>query len=482
MLDFDKGMTPKPLVPNSATRIEHFDTIDGKLRPFRTLISSPNNQGVATTALALSNFELLNDVIYGVGVDWATPANGAIYSWDTSGFQWFTKLGFGAASVPNAMLHAHAGFLFGLRNSRYIYKMTTGGAYTASFHDTGAAFVNGFSDPITHSKDGKCYIPFDNKIYSIDSTGVTPALALTLPNANFLIKSICEEGNFINICGYDVTSGVSSALLWDRDTSVTDLTESYQLGVEQVYHSATLGGITFFVMLRKDVTNTNFQEKPVLVIKYINGNKAEIAGEFPVTSFANTGHYIGGKYTSNDRLYFTGLVKFDGESAARNIVFVLDKNGTLKIAQNASINTGTLLVTGLIRNGEGFWLGAGSDGAWNTTTTYTTISSYETSDIRSPDLSLALQFGEGFVTCEPLPASGQIIVKARKNEETTFTTIETFTGTNRMKFKISPLKAVNALTGIDNARLVRFRLESTVGATITGFQADFNYVPDKNNG
>jgi len=187
---------------------------------------------------------------------------------------------------------------------------------------------------------------------------------------------------------------------------------------------------------------------------------------------------IGAKYVAHDRIYFTGRVQFISETAPRNIVFCIDAKGRLTIAQNASVNTGTSLITGLIRNGESFWLGAGSDGAWNTSSTYTTVSSYETNDIRAEDLSENLNFVDAIVACEPLPASAQILLKARKNEETTFTTIATFTETNRSKFRITAMKAKNLLAGLDKAKQVRFRLESTAGAVITGFQAVFNEVQD----
>lgn len=481
-LQFDKGMTPKLFTPNSATRIEHFDTITEVLRPFRTLISSPHNQGGGVTIgqIGLIGFDVANDIIYGVGMDWSTGVTGAIYKWDTSGFQWTNKVSFGGTLVPTSMLQSHAGFLFGLQNSRYLYKynIATDSIVSMTFYDTGAVFTNGFADAITHSKDGKMYFATDNKIHYVLSDGTSPTLGLTLPNANFRVTSLSEQGNYINIVGYDVKSGESSSLLWDRDTSVVDLTESYGLGRDTVIHNACLLGTTFTVQVRSDSSNSSFQEKPVIVIKWLNGAKFDTLSEFPVASISVPNLMIGAKYQSLDRFYFTAKVQFIGESAARNVCFCLDYKGRLTIAQNVDINTGTNAVSGVLRNGEAFWFGAGSDGAWNTTTTYTTISSYETNDIRATDLGMNLDFKKATLTCEPLPASGQILVKMRKNEETTFTTVATLTGTNTAKFSLTEMKVKNALVGLDKAKQVRIRLESTVGAVITGFQAIFNEVAD----
>lgn len=475
-LKFDKGMTPKVFDDNSATRIEHFDTITEVLRPFRTLVASNVDSTNPATA-KLTNFELYNDEIYAVGIDYSDATKGALYKWSTSSFSWFYMYSLGSASSPNPMLQAHSTYLFGLRNNRYLYRYDPAlNTYSLSFYDCTA--FSYFCDAITHSKDGIMYFATDNKIHKVTSDGATGSLALTLPNSNFRVTSICEQGNYIQIAGYDVKTGESSSLLWDRDTSVVDLTESYGLGRDTVVHNTCLLGNTFTIQVRTNSTNSSFAEKPVLVIKWLNGAKFDTLYEFPVVSLPVVGNMIGAKYTSLDRFYFTAKVAFNGESTARNICFALDYKGRLTIAQNIDTNTGTNAISGILRDGEAFWFGAGSDGAWNTSSTYTTISAYETNDIRAKDLEMNLNFKKGTITCEPLPASGQILVKMRKNEETTFTTVATLTGTNTAKFSLTEMKVKNALVGLDKAKQVRIRLESTVGAVITGCQFIFNEVAD----
>lgn len=529
-LTFDKGMTPKVFTPNSATRIEHFDTITDVLRPFRTLISSPNNQAVATTALSLRGFELhTGGALYGVGLDHSSGTTGAIYKWNQTNFDWEDKQSMGGTKVPESMLQSHAGSLFGLVNGTHLYKFTEPSTFDMTFYAIAYSY---FADAITHSKDGRMYFATDNKIHYVLSTGLSPTLALTLPNANFRITSISEAGNFINIVGYDTKTGESAYLLWDRDTSVVDLTESFGLGRDTVVHNPNLLGTQFFIQIRADASNSSFTEKPVIIIKYLNGNIPTLISEFPVESISLIGDIINCKYTSLERFYFTANVKFTGESAARNICFCLDYKGRLTIAQNLDIDSGILAISGVLREGESFWFGARGDGAWNTSSTYTTVASYETNDIRADDLSQNLDFQSAIITCEPLPSTSStvnsgnfvvglpyeiltvgttdftaigassnsvgvkfvatgvgtgngtatqksaIVLKARKNEETTFTTIGIYTGTNKTKFKVNALKAKNALRGLNNAKQVRFRLESTVGATITGFQAIFNPVAD----
>jgi hypothetical protein len=473
-LKFAQGMTPKVFTPDAATRIEHFDTITEVLRPFRTMTAS----SVASTTPAVAKIiglEVYNEALYGVGIDYTTPTYGALYKWENG--TWTYMYSFGAASIPSSMLQAHSTYLFGLRNGTHLYRYDPAlNTYSLSFYAISYSY---FADAITHSKDGIMYFATDNKIHKVTSDGATASLALTLPNTNYRITSLCEQGNYLNIVGFDVKSGESSSLLWDRDTSVVDLTESYALGRDAVIHNCNLLGQTFYIQIREDSTNTLFAEKPVLVIKYLNGATPSTLYEFPLASCSIPNNLISAKYTSLDRFYFTAKVQFVGESSARNICFALDYKGRLTIAQNLDLNTGTNAITGVMRIGEGFWFGAGSDGAWNTTTTYTTVSAYETNDIRSEDLSMNLDFVGGTVTCEPMIAGAQILVKMRKNEETAFTTVETLSETNRAKFSVTAMKVKNALAGLDSARQVRIRLESTGGAVITGAQFIFNPVADK---
>jgi hypothetical protein len=489
-LAFDKGMTPKVFTPDSATRIEHFDTITEVLKPFHAIGAGRYNGGSWTDIQAIQpmKFTYLNDIVYMLGRDNSTTAYGAVYYYDASQDYWTGKISTNANATCLPSFIAHAGFFFGVKTSGgndYIWKLTTGGTYSATFYDTLSAIGSskGVADPIVHSKDGIAYFPIGNIIHKIPSNGTSAgSIGLTLPNSNFRITSICEQGNYINIVGFDSTSQKSSSLLWDRDTSVVDLTESYDLGPDVVLHNGNLLGTTFFIQLRQDSITTRWTETPTLVIKWLNGPTPTTLYEFPVASCRMDSYSIGAKYVATDRIYFTAVVKMIGESTARNVVFCLDQKGRLTIAQNIELNTDvTSLARGIIRTGEGFQYAGGNGtgaGVWGSIDSYTTISSYETSDIRAKDLSKNLDFHSGTITCEPLPASAQILVKMRKNEETTWTTVETLTETNRAKFSLTPAKIKNALSGLDKARQVRIRLESTVGAVITGFQAVFNEVTD----
>ena len=74
---------------------------------------------------------------------------------------------------------------------------------------------------------------------------------------------------------------------------------------------------------------------------------------------------------------------------------------------------------------------------------------------------------------EPLPTAGQIILKSRKDEETAWTTLATFTTDNALKHSVTKSAAE---TSPSIGKEVQFRIESTGGANITGFQVTFDEV------
>lgn len=472
-LKFDKGMTPKVFTPDSFTRIEHFNTIEGFLRPYRNLrLSTSTMHAVSSvTADLLQRFTKgPNGLLYCLGYDDGSASNTpTIGIWETTGFSWTGTAApgsFGSVGVLGSMFVYYNSKFIGAWKGTNLWRMTTGGSFDGAYQALSYTTV---SEPIIHSKDGILYIPYDNKIASLNTSDTLNSAALTF-NSTFIITSIAEDGDYISIVGYDSVTGKSTAFLWDRDSSLVTLTGKYELAMDKGYHNAVLGGTTFFVCARENNTNSPFGEKPVLVIKYLDGELLKTLHEFTFESLAISGY---GKALSNDKLYFTARAQLLGEGSARNLCFSLDQKGNVLIEQNLGIDTGTNAVTGVYREGDGFWFAAGSDGAWDTATVYTTTSSFETSIIRSDSLNTNINiFGCG-ITCEALPSGASIVLKAKKNEETSFTTIETFSTENALKFTLPGAKARNALVGLDKAKQVQFRVESTGGAVITGFQAVF---------
>lgn len=468
LTDVKQGMTPNINDDNSILRVEHFDTTSNQLVPYRELSVSKYQ-----TFDFISLFTPLKFVKYA-----GTTSNEDLYLlsyfnsnhkaqlmfWDRNNNYWDTKSAMDYE--PASVFHCYHGSFYGLRSGSFLWKIENsgGGAVTDNFQALSYTY---FADFITHSKDDLMYIPVDNKIYSCNGTTIT--LGITFPE-NYRISSINESGDYIFVVGFDTKMGKSVGYLWDRDSSLATLTAKYDLYDEIAYHSANLAGTNFIISLQADSSNTIFPEYPTMVIRYINGDKAKILRQYQYKALS-----IGGKYIANEILYFNAYIIPVGETSGHWIVFSIDSSGKLSIAQNVGINDAAGSMAehpGIIRDGDGFWIAGGADGAWNTTNGYSTISLFETTRYRAKSLADSIDTIGGIILAEPLKAGEQIIVKTKKDGDTDWETVLTANDDGTVK-------AVFIGGELDSAKYRQFRIESTGGAVINMTQFDFEEKPEE---
>ena len=113
--------------------------------------------------------------------------------------------------------------IFGLTGLRYIwqYNITTP-AFSGTLFDL-TSYVNS-AQGLVHSKDDILYLAVDNKIYKKNGSAAF-TLALTF-RIDSIITGISEYGNYLAIATKSkATGGKSVTYFWDRNSSVTTLTE-----------------------------------------------------------------------------------------------------------------------------------------------------------------------------------------------------------------------------------------------------------------
>lgn len=464
---FSPTITPNIYEDNALTRLEHFEVSDGKLVPFRTLGASTlvnSNWSILSSFLKVTGTTGANGIsLFALAQETVAP-RGTILYWDKDNYRWDTYQSINADGQYATFLHYYQGYFYGLWKGTNMWQIKAEALGSRTVNGTFAAITyTNYSNPITHSKDGLMYFAADNLIKSFN--GTTLSTGLTLPS-NFIITSIAEDGDYIMIVGYDSGTGKATAYKWDRDSSLATLTAKYDLGYEVPVHNATIGGTHFIISKKTDTDSTAFVENPQLIIRYITGDKAKILKTFTYSYLT-----VGGKYLANDGLYFTAYIYQTYESAGHFVVFKLDENGNLTMPVNAGIDTGTAAITGIIRDGDGFFLGS-ADGQWSShANTYTTTSFFETTKDVAKNLTNNLDLVGAVVTFDPLPASSSVVVKTRKENETSWTTLATFNTEDSVK-------GIALGTG-DTAKERQFRVESTGGAVITGFQRDYDEKPNE---
>lgn len=481
--DFRRGIDPNIYKDGGVARIEHFDTVNGQMRQWGAVTASTSvAYGSDLTLNKLNSFAVSGTTIYALGYD-SSAGDPAIFQWRAAPNNDWSGLATFAAGASAWGLFLYKGDLYGLYNGTNIFKCTLGGTVTVNH---AALTYATFAQPFVHSKDNIAYFFTNNVVTSFD--GTTPTTALTLPT-NFRITSACEDGDYVLIVGYD-TDGKATGYLWDRDSSLATTTAKYDLGRDTPYYVSRIGGTTFFISKRADSVNSLVTDQSVLVVRYRNGDRADILAEWQMPTL---GMALNSSFTTSHTIYFAAYAKLRNDASAKQVVFGLSHEGKLFIALNMSENAGTSpslnAPVAIFREGDGWWVSdSGGTGAWHLANAYTTDSTFETNILRSEDLRKNVNFKGAIVTCDPLPTNGRIIIKGRKNEETAWTTLATFTTVNSMKFALSELVAKNALNGLDRSKQFQLQVVAdlsdagTIPVVITGFQATYEELADENHG
>lgn len=166
------------------------------------------------------------------------------------------------------------------------------------------AFTN-ITQGLVHSKDDIAYFGYSTSsgsfIASKNGSAGWNTSALTLPT-NLIPVSICEYGNYLAIlCKPSANGGKSIVYLWDRDSSLTTISESLDVGnrIGQVIEN--LDGYLIVVSL---TDNTSISLNPKMVFSSYSGGAAgfEVFDEIPLESGQT--NILKSKQKFNNRLYF----------------------------------------------------------------------------------------------------------------------------------------------------------------------------------
>ena len=338
---------------------------------------------------------------------------------------------------------------------------------------------------LVHSKDDILYLPYDNKILKNNNKTWTQA-ALTLPT-HLKITSICEYGNYIAIAGAPLTGyGKSVVYLWDRDASLTTLSENIDWGEGSIFILEEIDGYLVGISnvgTNSATTGPTFNQR--IVFRYYVGGKAKIFKEIvSEESTAQLSVQIP-KQKQNNYLYFFLAMTFPN-GALHEGLWKLGRteDGLWSLSLDRTPNndtattSGTLL--GFIKVGDFVFIGY-TDGGVHAisktieiagTSEYTaTTSIYESVILNDKDSSIKKKLRGVTVFTEPLPTAGQVVLKYQIDENidtTTFVTV--FTNTTDDSLSYSAVNIESTGVELPEYKEILFRIESTGGAIITGLK------------
>jgi hypothetical protein len=321
------------------------------------------------------------------------------------------------------------------------------------------------TEGFTHPKDDIMYFGVDNKLYRNNAGTIT--LALTLPTYLYL-SSVTNDGNYLAIaCKPASNVGSSVVYLWDRDTSLTTLSESIDWGngVLKVLHNieGTLVGVSL-------LGATIFDLMPKIVIKTYSGGVAETQHELVAdnTSIA----LYDKKARSGNKLYFGAKITLNGTNY--NGMFVVSKNsaGDWSVTHDVNIDNDTALtgnIEGFNKLNDIWFVAHNGDGSVNRTISdgsYAGTSIYESQvnpNMPLLDRSKSKQLMAASLSYLPLPTNGQVILKYRVDGGS-WVTIFTETGDGATITERTKTDAGDEFTA---GREYEFHIECTGGAVVT---------------
>lgn len=395
---------------------------------------------------------------------------------------WATPAGNQAGqNTPNYNLfvyYAKTGKFYGAHTGTHIWAFTPDGS--TAFADTAESLTyTEVYQGLVHSKDDVLYIPYFydgggtatsvvSAIASKNGAGALNATALSLPK-QYKPISICERGNYLAIACAPVSGvGKSVVFLWDRDSVTWNETYDWGEGIIKIIEE--VDGVLVGISLSADSTRV----KGRVIFRYLSGSQAIKFREF-----------IGGTSTQlstakqkiNNRLYFMMSISLNG--ATREGVWSVGRNtlgSPFSVVHERTSNNDTatnITLYNFFFAGDYLFNSHSDAGVDNLTKTdnaeaYSATSIWESKRFNPGGLGNAGKLIGVTVSTDYLPANGQVILKYRKNEETSWTTT-IFTNTTNDSISYDAVNIESTGANLPDYDEIEFRIESTGGAVITGF-------------
>ena len=483
--DFSKGITNDVRKKDSryAQMIKSFDahTYTHKLEPFR---SSESADTIPDTRKAV-NFLYANSRLYALGVVSGTSRAEINYkdTADIGGTGWTSPSNgqSSAGSRNENFFIEYKNYIYGARAGTTLWRH---GDITGSptWSDSWQSLTHtNMEQGLVHSKDDILYIPYDNKIAKWDNTTFTSA-ALTLPTDR-RITSICEYGNYLAIATKPLSGvGKSVVYLWDRDSTIlTTISESIIWGDEDLKVLEVIDGILIGISIKtSSAGNSTFKKE--IIFRYLSGS-IPIVFQRLIADVSTTLTLDTAKQKVGSYLYFLLLITIDGVRQAGVWKVGKSASGAFSVTLDNVPNNDTGVTSSVTLEGF-FIIGSFVFIAYIDTTSELT----STNDVETYSVSAtyeSLKFGEATqnkklisvgVTTEYLPSGGQIILKYKKDSETTWTTIFTHTTANSLFHEAVNIESSGA--NLPTFREIQFQILSTGGAVITGLIFKYEEIAD----
>lgn len=453
---FDIFSNPKRLVPYRSTEADEDKTKDivkFQYAPWSTgyrLFGLGVVSGGAKPKIFFKGADPITD-------SWAVPSNGEAST---------------GARSETVFFH-YKNYLYGWRAGTALWRFgdTTGSAtFTDSYQTISYTDV---AQPVHHPADDIAYFFQDNVVHKLDNTTWTSSV-LTLPD-NLIITSGVARGNYLAIACKPKTTGLTNSVvfLWDRDSSLATISGKIDWGEGDLFHIANLDG-NLIGVTDYFLSSIWGIDKGKIITSVAVGEKARVIKEVETDNDITLPSMSSNKFIKNNKLYFAARIEKD--SVANEGIYVVDGRGNISLDYvEEEVTTGK--IQGIFSLGNYWFIAHSGDGSVNRTNNdgnYTYTSVYESQIFAGGDSSKTKKLIGVTIMTDSLPTAGQVVIKYRKDEETSWTTI--FTNTTDNSISHSAINIESSGATLPEYKEIQFRIESTGGAEITGLKFKYEEI------
>lgn len=488
---FDRGIVndPRSQLEGSFRVVTNFDTLTNPrlLIPYRSSESGDSGASTSQKQNFCIGYDGSNYKIYALGrqasferaaVTTKSLATLDDNTWNTPAYN---ESSLGLVNYNFFVFYKRTGMIYGAsETSMWKFDPTSGAAWVDGYK-TFAQTPTG--QGIIHSKDDILYIPCGNVIATLNNTTWTNT-AITLPS-DMTITSICEYGNYLAIaCAPSSSIGSSRVYLWDRDSSLTILSESIDWGEGNIKVIEEIDGFLIGISLSG---NTSSRFTPRIIFKYYTPQGAVKFNEILGSTTGNTTILNNVKQKIDNRVYFQASIYING--ATREGIWSVGRSSPgepLAIIHERTPNNDTALSSGTSSLTGFFIVGDYVFQSYYTNSTYALSKTDDQANYNSTsivettinpkmaeqDRPKKKQLISAGLLYESLPTNGQAVLKY-KVDGGAYTTVLTETTDNEVSTERVDANGTPFTAGRD----YEFRIESTGGAKIAGFYYEYSVNP-----
>lgn len=471
---------PRELDPTKFQMSKHFDifTYPTKLVPYRSL-EADTNDGSTSTGMKQYYvrdyaYATQSSKLYGLGQNGSGKTK-IVYKSDATTGNWtLPSSSEGDGAVLNGCFLEYKDYLWGFQGTNQIWKWGTlsGSPSITNSASTVASTITSVANGII-AADGNAYIAYNNVIVRIAPGGTITDNAKSVPDT-YKITSLCNYGSYMAIaCSPKSTyNGQSKVFIWNLSSDLFAETIDWGEGELRVMDNVegTLIGIT-----DRYLNNSIGAGKGSMVIQGWSGGAPQVLKE--INTLALTGKSIPlSKAVKNNRLFWSAKIMTNSAGTTYNEgvwSFGRKKTGyqfatSLDIVCE-SANTSGIEAFGVA--GNYFFVTHSADGSiskTDDTSTFSYTSIYESQIENFGTTEQKKKWITGKITCTPLASGASLTLKYKKDEDTSFTTIGSYSTLNGISRAFINIESSG--NEIPTFKEIVIRIESTGGAEVTSYQ------------